>query len=275
MDFTDDDETIRASINGLDLGHGGDDNETVFSALMMAAGMDWRSSAQKVIIVMGDAPPLDPEPYTGYTYEDVVASLYNAQIMIDYSHTDGRVLGEPEDSLIQVYSIGTDASGDAEDFFRDLSADTGGSFTGVDSADEVGQAIVDSIEQIELTEPVVIKVKFGEEMADQTIELYDGKDYLFSFRTDGKGSAELIDLPEERYSWRAPELYVSGSVKADAEKSSVTAKTGEDLGYSAMNTFWTENNSALTRWTALIILLLLVVPPLVLWAVLRLVRKRG
>ena len=42
-----------------------------------------------------------------------------------------------------------------------------------------------------------------------------------------------------------------------------------------MNTFWTENNSALTRWTALIILLLLVVPPLVLWAVLRLVRKRG
>lgn len=275
MDFTDDDEMIRASINGLDLGHGGDDNETVFSALMMAAGMDWRSDAQKVIIVMGDAPPLDPEPYTGYTYEDVLASLYNAQIMIDYSHTDDRVLGEPEDSLIQVFSIGTDASSDAEDFFRDLSADTGGSFTGVDSADEVGQAIVDSIEQIELTEPVVIKVKFGEEMTDQTIELYDGKDYLFSFRTDGKGSAELIDLPEERYSWRAPELYVSGSVKADADKSSVTAKTGEDLGYSAMNTFWTENNSALTRWTALIILLLLVAPPLVLWAVLRLVRKRG
>ena len=274
MDFTDDDETIRSAINALDLGHGGDENETVFSGLMMAAGLNWREGAQKVIIVMGDAPPLDPEPGTGYTYADVVASLYNAKIMIDYSHTDTRVLGEPEDSLIQVYSIGTDASGDAEDFFRDLSGDTGGSFTGVDSADEVGQAIVDSIEQIEIAEPVVIKVKFGEEMADQTIELYEGKDYLFSFRTDDKGSAKLIDLPEERYSWKAPELYVSGSVKADAEKSSVTAKTGEDPGYSAMNAYWTENASALTLWSIVVILLLLVVPPLLLWLAVSILRRK-
>ena len=148
--FTSNNESITDAINGLDLGNGGDSEETVYSALMSAVKLDWRSDAKKVIIILGDAAPLDPEPITDFTYDDVLLALFNADINIDYEDSDDRVVDALDASLINVFSIGTDASSDAADFFEQISTSTGGSYASVDDASKVGDAIIDSIEQIEV-----------------------------------------------------------------------------------------------------------------------------
>lgn len=85
LDFTSDREAIHEAINGLTLGNGGDDRETVYAGLMLAASLDWRKTSQHVVILIGDAGPLSPEPISGYTYEDVerAMKLGNADVNLD------------------------------------------------------------------------------------------------------------------------------------------------------------------------------------------------
>lgn len=76
LPFTDDEATINKAIQSLSVGGGGDFPESVYSGLMrtiQAEGIDpWRKDANKVIILIGDAPPHDPEQNTGYTLNTVV-----------------------------------------------------------------------------------------------------------------------------------------------------------------------------------------------------------
>lgn len=78
ISFSSDVTAIIAAINGLNLGFGGDFPETVYSGIVHSldgnAGA-WRRNSKRAIIVMGDAPPLDPEPFTGYTSASVIARL--------------------------------------------------------------------------------------------------------------------------------------------------------------------------------------------------------
>lgn len=54
---------------------GGDMPEAVYSGLVTAANLDWRAEASRSIVLLGDAPPHDPEPVTGYTAAMVIALL--------------------------------------------------------------------------------------------------------------------------------------------------------------------------------------------------------
>ena len=74
--FTSDPAVITATIGAMDLGYGGDTPETAYSGLMTAPGHPWRPGVKKVVIQVGDAPALDPEPVTGYTAGDVVAAAF-------------------------------------------------------------------------------------------------------------------------------------------------------------------------------------------------------
>lgn len=76
IDFTNNTTAIRNAINSLDLGYGGDDEETVYSALVDGlTSLSWRDDAGKAAIIMADADALDPEPHTGYTFEYVRSVL--------------------------------------------------------------------------------------------------------------------------------------------------------------------------------------------------------
>lgn len=76
LDFTADEAVITEKINELSLGNGGDYEETVYSALINGLSeLSWRSEAGKAVILMGDAPALDPEPITEYTLLDVYNTL--------------------------------------------------------------------------------------------------------------------------------------------------------------------------------------------------------
>ncbi len=72
LDFSSDPDEIRAAIDSLSLGYGGDFPETMYSGLMEAISLDWRPGVKKIAIQFGDAPALDPEPFTGYVADDVI-----------------------------------------------------------------------------------------------------------------------------------------------------------------------------------------------------------
>ncbi len=64
--------TVQSAILALKASGGGDTPETVYSGVINALQGNgiglWRERAYKVIFLMGDAPPLDPEPFTGIIF---------------------------------------------------------------------------------------------------------------------------------------------------------------------------------------------------------------
>ena len=72
QDFTSDPTTINTAIQSLVLGFGGDLPQTMYSGINMAFDLAWRPGAKKMVIVLADAPPLSPEPFTGLTGIDII-----------------------------------------------------------------------------------------------------------------------------------------------------------------------------------------------------------
>ena len=238
LHFTSDNASITAAINGLDLGHGGDGEETVYSALMSAVDLDWRSDAKKVIIILGDAAPLDPEPVTGYTYDQVLLALFNADIRLDYEESDRRVVDSLDTSLINVFSIGADASSDAADFFEAISSNTGGSYASVEDASEVSDAIINSIEQIEVEETINVLADFSDSMANRKINLYSGSEYLFTIETDENGQFMLENMDSDLYRWTSNGLYGSGTLEIGEEGQKAAVQLKNTYWFSPLLLFW-------------------------------------
>lgn len=202
LDFSSDDEEIKNAINNLALGNGGDSPETVYSGIAKALSLKWRDNAKRVIIILGDAKPLDPEPNTNYTYDDVLRALYNADIGIDTESSDSRVLGEPEASATNVYAIGVGSG--ASDFFESVSLETGGEYTEVGSADEVSDAIIESIDKIEVSSEAMSS--FGEECSGELVDLYKDGEYQFSYTLSTSGEFLLAEMEIGSYEWRIQRL---------------------------------------------------------------------
>lgn len=69
--LTSDLSALGRGLDGLYADGGGDWEEAVYSGVVTALNEDWRPSAARAIIVMGDAPAHDPEYETGYTAAQV------------------------------------------------------------------------------------------------------------------------------------------------------------------------------------------------------------
>jgi len=123
--FTSDRAAISAAIDSLQASGGGDFPESVLSGMNAGLDLSWRAGVTKVMVVIGDAPPLGPpEPITGLTAEDIVR----------------RAL---EIDPVQIFAADTGALGSAA--VREITAGTGGSV--VPARDIVGtiQSIVDGV----------------------------------------------------------------------------------------------------------------------------------
>ncbi|MBA3329482.1 MAG: VWA domain-containing protein, partial [Actinobacteria bacterium] len=129
--FTSSKSSIVNAINALTTGGGGDRPESVFTALRHAI-LDpsvggWRDGASKQVILIGDAPPHNPEPFTNFRLRDVV----NAAESVD-------------PAVIQTIAIGDDS--EAQRAFADLATSTGGKPFTAASASDVVAAVTDAIE---------------------------------------------------------------------------------------------------------------------------------
>lgn len=125
LPFSSDPVAIRAAIDGLTLGYGGDTPETMWSGLKAAIDLGWRPGVKKVAVQFGDAPALDPEPISGLTRQDII---------------DGAMAVDP----VAVYGVDTGASGSA---IRAVAAATGGEVLLAPSPSQVADriaAIVDT-----------------------------------------------------------------------------------------------------------------------------------
>jgi hypothetical protein len=96
LPFTKDKSRVIGAINSLRVAGGGDPPEAVYSALRHAI-LDpsvggWRNGASKIVILMGDAPPHDPEPFTNYRLKDVVDAANSVDPAVIHAIA---ILGEP------------------------------------------------------------------------------------------------------------------------------------------------------------------------------------
>lgn len=133
LSFSSDKTAITSTINALssNIGGGGDTPESAYSALIRAMQTEnlgsWRDGVQKIVLVVSDAPPHDPEPVTGYVLQDVVNKANDVGGARIYSYVPG-------------------AASDAVSSFSSLSSQTGGNTcTTVSSCAEVFSALLASL----------------------------------------------------------------------------------------------------------------------------------
>ncbi len=161
LDFSSDHDSILNAIYNLELGNGGDWEETLYSALVDGMSeLTWTRNSSKCAIIMGDAPPLDPEPYTNYTL-DIVKSVLNG-ISVSSGYTPDTYMSSGDETAeaydidesfdisavvdgetISIFSI-TTASSTVIEQFDELSEATGGKSFTSESA-EVGDLIDDIV----------------------------------------------------------------------------------------------------------------------------------
>lgn len=161
LPFTGDEATIIGVINGLTVGGGADWEESVYSGLLRAINTDattlgeWRLAAQKRIVLMGDAPPHDPEPVTGYTRQSVLDAI---DLIEDESGVLGRAAMRAtavrRPVAIHGIIIGDDPP--AHLAFSELAVATGGTTELAAQATNVVGAILATIEKFFNTPPVAV-----------------------------------------------------------------------------------------------------------------------
>lgn len=117
--FTADVATAKSAINAISVGGGYDTPEAVFSAVIRTLDGEgigaWRPDAECRIILMGDAPGHDPEPWSGgYSYADVTAKWKEL-----------KALKPPLAIAIHGLFVGVDTSAEVQ--IASLAGATGGS----------------------------------------------------------------------------------------------------------------------------------------------------
>ena len=214
LPFTNDVPKIKSSINNLALGDGGDDLETVYSGLMSA--MDntkvspWRNDAKKIIILMGDAGPLDPEPYTGYSYEDVVRTANNGGIVINPKETSLLTKLDRTAKLnnIGVYAIAIGNNEPAKEFFENISESTNGYYSNVLNAEEVSAAVIEAVQTIPNDNPfnyptfLTSYVTFGEKYSNKVVSIQFGDMIYSDYQTNEQGSLVLTNMIPGTYHFK-------------------------------------------------------------------------
>ncbi|UCG59514.1 MAG: right-handed parallel beta-helix repeat-containing protein [Phycisphaerales bacterium] len=147
LDFSSDLAAIQTGIDSLTLGAGADWRESVYSGLMHAIDGNslggWRDEADvsRAILLIGDAPPHDPEPTTNYTLGDVITAA---------------TTGTPK----KIFSIPVDGDPITSRFFSFIAEGSGGELLQAASAAELIDAIMAAIGLI-WRQPVSIYVEPG------------------------------------------------------------------------------------------------------------------
>jgi hypothetical protein len=154
--FSNDQATAVGAINSLGAGGGGDFPELVFSGISTAIDLQWRDDATRGIIVMGDAPPKDPEPGSGLTQAAVLELANSKRISVGPGAaragfaSSAAVLALPPDRVpapgyLPLFSvlIGSDPSAAAS--FEALAAGSGGAVFRASAATEVVAALEEAI----------------------------------------------------------------------------------------------------------------------------------
>jgi hypothetical protein len=134
---------------------------------MKGIELPWRDGVTKAVLVMGDAPPHDPEPVTHYTRKSVAA----AAIAVDPA---------------AIYSININGGGSP--YFEDLAEDTGGHAY---SADDPSTAVDQIIKAITTITSTALVADVGGPYSEAV-----GEPVTFDASNSGGGTSEIAS-----YEW--------------------------------------------------------------------------
>lgn len=165
QDFSNNRFRISNTISKLKASGGGDFPEHVYSGIKIALDMNWRPSASRTIILMGDAPPKDPEPGTGLTKAQIVALANRVNILADTTpsvrsiiHAElQRVLRQsaengslsvPVSGINPLLMVPIGTSSSVIEKFESLANETDGKVFPATDADDVVEAIEEAIEEV-------------------------------------------------------------------------------------------------------------------------------
>ncbi|HEU4769630.1 MAG TPA: hypothetical protein VFS77_19845, partial [Pyrinomonadaceae bacterium] len=151
LSFSNDRASIVSAIQSVTLRCGGDFPESVLSALMHAVDSTslgtWRKNAKKAIILMGDAPGHNPEPFTGFTTASVIAAAQarSASLapVIGRSFMPAAIAAGEDPIHIYPILIGFDSS--ARSQFSALATGTDGALFEAPTAADVVEAIIEAL----------------------------------------------------------------------------------------------------------------------------------
>ena len=121
VDFTSDGSVLEKGLDSLTYegGNLGNTNASVYSGVMQAVNLKWRNGVKKIVVVIGDAPPRDPEPGTGYTAASVAKAAYEVDPVSVYGIDTGQLSSSEFQNLVSS-SSGTTASAPSPDQVSDL-----------------------------------------------------------------------------------------------------------------------------------------------------------
>lgn len=159
--FSKEQSVIDGGISELQAWGGANWPESSLSGIMGAINAEgigeWRSGAKKSIIVMTDAPPHDPEPFTGHTRASVIAAARAGGIVIRPEPARfARVAGNAEvaETPIAIYAVIVGNDFQAYSAMSALASATGGKvFVTSYDTDNIAEAILDAITEISGEEP--------------------------------------------------------------------------------------------------------------------------
>ena len=164
-DFASDASTVSSGLQQLAIGNGANWPESVYSGLMGAieglADSDgqrlsgWRPDASKFILLMGDAPPNDPEPCTPQscrrlTLSQVVSAARAGGIQAlsavapTYSLSPATAAVQ-ESNPIKIYSILIGNDSGARFYYQKLAEDTGGKLFTAANSSQIVAAILEAL----------------------------------------------------------------------------------------------------------------------------------
>ncbi len=146
--FTKNAGDVVNAINAIAVDGGGDWQEAVYSALAHSINGStfggWRKNAARVILLMADAPPHDPELNTGYTEASIIALAKKGGVV--FAETKGAE--EEESGLISLWPLLVGGDETTRGSFEALAGGTGGAVYEAGGAADVVEAMKELIKGV-------------------------------------------------------------------------------------------------------------------------------
>lgn len=263
--FTTDASAAINSLSGITANGGNDTPEAVYSAIASCVkdygaalgGGGWRTNAVKTIMLMCDAGPHDPEPFTGYTRTQIVKMLNT--LNGDGEDDDAEVVDENEHQLyslksmrlmaakagesgtiggVSLYPVLTSSSSSLSSTFSPLATETGGKVVNSGNYDSVASAVEKVIEQSIAANGFEYEtVSVREDASSVSIRVYGGNSdlaasvgYQVVAGTAANGTDYSADGEVHRLNWSEGER----SYKTITIPVSVNTSSSEDKFFSVI-----------------------------------------
>ena len=148
---------IHGGLGMLSASGGGDWPESLWSGVMETINGQgigpWRANAKKAIVIMTDAPPHDPEPFTGYSIASVTAAANAGGITFGdptlrlRTTSQDAVVNAATANGIRVYSVIVGGDYSAAYYLQQLADGTGGKVFTAYSATDVVDALIAALDE--------------------------------------------------------------------------------------------------------------------------------